>query len=504
MAPLPSEVAIACLVLAGAGTAAAHGGAFTAKVDTAPRHQAHDASNRHRPASTRRSRRNPKDAQAFYDQGLSHLHSYRWIEAARSFHEALRLDPKLAMAHLGLARAFEGTEGRRSRRCRTHEGARSLRPPVTNPREQAVHRGVRPQAHRSSRGRRAQRRRQPAAYQTALDALVAADESDAEAWLLRGNASEGPWGRGQGGDETSLPFYEGALRAAPNHFAAHHYMAHTYENIEKSADAVRHAKIYAEANPQVPHARHMYAHTLPRIGRWTEAVAELEAASRIEEQFAKREGLPTSHDWHRVHNLTLLGLAYLHTGRNADAEASLREAFETPIPDPMLQSWHSTWPEFLLLQNRPTEALAAARTLASRRSPMLQVIGLALEGEAKVDQGDLPAANAASIETRRCIAKLQETTSTHPHGEALVWIATEYANVLDSRRALHEKANPEWLAFVSRLGDSIASDPTFDGWGVGWLRLRRLERDARENQREGLTALLQEHLNQLPEPSDAQ
>ncbi|MDG2304914.1 MAG: hypothetical protein P8R42_09690 [Candidatus Binatia bacterium] len=492
--------AIACLVLAGAATAAAHGGPFTAKVDTAvvtkPTTLQTGIGPVHQKVSTE-----SEDAQAFYDQGLSHLHSYRWIEAARSFHEALRLDPKLAMAHVGLARAYEGLKDDGAADAELTKAQGLL--PLTNPREQQYVAAyeLKRKALAADAGRKESA---SAAYQTALDALVAADESDAEAWLLRGNASEGPWGRGQGGDETSLPFYEGALRAAPNHFAAHHYMAHTYENIEKSADAVRHAKIYAEANPQVPHARHMYAHTLPRIGRWTEAVAELEAASRIEEQFAKREGLPTSHDWHRVHNLTLLGLAYLHTGRNADAEASLREAFETPIPDPMLQSWHSTWPEFLLLQNRPTEALAAARTLASRRSPMLQVIGLALEGEAKVDQGDLPAANAASIETRRRIAKLQETTSTHPHGEALVWIATEYANVLDSRRALHEKANPEWLAFVSRLGDSIASDPTFDGWGVGWLRLRRLERDARENQREGLTALLQEHLNQLPEPSDAQ
>jgi hypothetical protein len=29
-------------------------------------------------------------AQAFYDQGLTYLHHYVWIEAARSFHEALR------------------------------------------------------------------------------------------------------------------------------------------------------------------------------------------------------------------------------------------------------------------------------------------------------------------------------------------------------------------------------------------------------------------------------
>src|SRR5437762_7906666 len=47
-----------------------------------------------------------KQAQAFYDQGLSYLHSYVWLEAARSFNQALRLDPKLAMAHLGLTIAY--------------------------------------------------------------------------------------------------------------------------------------------------------------------------------------------------------------------------------------------------------------------------------------------------------------------------------------------------------------------------------------------------------------
>src|SRR5262252_6947364 len=45
-------------------------------------------------------------AQAYYDQGLAYLHSYVWIEAARSFHQALRLDPKLAMAHVGLCDVY--------------------------------------------------------------------------------------------------------------------------------------------------------------------------------------------------------------------------------------------------------------------------------------------------------------------------------------------------------------------------------------------------------------
>ena len=46
-----------------------------------------------------------KEAQAFYDQGLAYLHSYVWVEAARSFHEALRRDPDTALAWVGLSRA---------------------------------------------------------------------------------------------------------------------------------------------------------------------------------------------------------------------------------------------------------------------------------------------------------------------------------------------------------------------------------------------------------------
>ena len=50
------------------------------------------------------------EAQSFYDQGLAYVHSYVWIEAARSFHQALRLDPNLAMAYLGLTDAFIGLQ----------------------------------------------------------------------------------------------------------------------------------------------------------------------------------------------------------------------------------------------------------------------------------------------------------------------------------------------------------------------------------------------------------
>jgi len=50
------------------------------------------------------------EAQTFYDQGLTLLHHYVFIEAARSFREALRSDPDCAMCWMGLARAEQGLE----------------------------------------------------------------------------------------------------------------------------------------------------------------------------------------------------------------------------------------------------------------------------------------------------------------------------------------------------------------------------------------------------------
>src|SRR5688572_26723807 len=50
------------------------------------------------------------EARDYYLQGLNYLHGYAWIEGARSFHQALRLDPDLAMAHLGLSRIYSGLD----------------------------------------------------------------------------------------------------------------------------------------------------------------------------------------------------------------------------------------------------------------------------------------------------------------------------------------------------------------------------------------------------------
>ena len=149
------------------------------------------------------------EAQAFYDQGLAYLHSYVWVEAARSFHEALGHDPQLAMAHLGLAKAYTGAT----------------------------------------------------AYKDAFF-----HHKQAAKLVAQGNVTEkeAKWiALGQGGRVASVAYHDAALQRDPEHFGAHHYLVHSYEGLGLYDKAAEHGKRYADAVLRVPHAQHMYAHVLP-------------------------------------------------------------------------------------------------------------------------------------------------------------------------------------------------------------------------------------------------
>src|SRR5262245_46125303 len=71
-------------------------------------------------------------AQAFYNQGVAYLHSFVWIEAARSFNQALRADANLAMALVGLSEAL-GELGRSEDARVAGRRAQALAKAVTDP-----------------------------------------------------------------------------------------------------------------------------------------------------------------------------------------------------------------------------------------------------------------------------------------------------------------------------------------------------------------------------------
>ena len=297
------------------------------------------------------------EAQAFHDQGLAYLHSYVWIEAARSFNQALRLDPKLALSWVGLSRAYSGLEDQAAARAAWRKAAELAGAVTEKERRKVTARGLQLDAidDLQDTGRHS-------AWRRALDEALAADMDDVELWLLRGNAEERTAaGRGQRGGAASVAFYRQALAVWPDHFAAHHYLVHSYESIGRIEEALAHGERYATLADQVPHARHMWAHDLRRVGRVEEATAEFERAHALETAYYEAERLPEEVDWHRPHNLDLLATCHQHQGRLRKTEAVMRDRARLK---PVLAGTEfngKAWPGFLLAARRPGSPRSAPR-----------------------------------------------------------------------------------------------------------------------------------------------
>src|SRR5882762_5826668 len=120
-----------------------------------------------------------KQAQAFYDQGLAYLHSYVWLEAARSFNQALRLDPKLAMAHAGLTIAYTELNAPGAARAAL-ERAKALAAGAHDTRH------VELRALQMAAEAAPQDTAKLATNRSALDAALKAFPEDEELWLQRG------------------------------------------------------------------------------------------------------------------------------------------------------------------------------------------------------------------------------------------------------------------------------------------------------------------------------
>ena len=312
-----------------------------------------------------------KEAQALYDQGLAYLHSYVWIDAARSFNAALKVEPSFALAQVGLSIAY--VELNRAAEARTAiDAAKALVPSLSDHDRRHVEARALQMVAEEAPGDATKLAR----YRQALDAAIAAHPRDIELLLARGMAeTPDPAERGQGSNAASAAYYERARKIAPDGFAAQHYLTHAYENSGMQARALETSAAYARAVPQLPHPRHMHGHNLRRSGRVHEAIAEFEAADRLHREYIKNEKIPGEYDWHFEHNLGLLGTSLQYAGQMARAETVLKSAFALPT-GLLVQAFNKReWPMFLRGRGRYQEAEAAARMLIANPHPVVQATG---------------------------------------------------------------------------------------------------------------------------------
>jgi tetratricopeptide (TPR) repeat protein len=316
------------------------------------------------------------EAQAYYNQGVAYLHSYVWIDAARSFNQALHLDPQLAMAHVGLFRVFINLNDLPAAAEEVRK-AQALQTSLTD-RER---RRIEVTAKHLEARQDLQSREKHEAYKKALDVALNSYPEDVELWLLRGNAEEpAADGRGQRGQSGSIAFYEAALAYSPDNFAAHHYLTHSLENIGRNQDAEKHGRRYAQLADGVPHAHHMWGHDLRLVGNIDAAIEQFEIANQLEKNWYRTDGLDPSFDWHRPHNLDLLSRSLQHEGRMNEAEQYIREAAQLRPTTAYAAYGKKMLPDFLLARGRVEEALAAATEMQKSEWALGRLEGHVLAG----------------------------------------------------------------------------------------------------------------------------
>ncbi len=412
-------------------------------------------------------------AQAFYDQGLAYLHSFVWIEAARSFNQALRLDPNLAMAGVGLSYAYTELNAPadahaaldRARALLEHAGA-DAQQPNDHDRRHAAARAAQMAAEDAPRDAS-----KLAAYRTQLDDALTRFPFDEELWLLRGIAeSADPADRGQGSTASSARFYERALALAPAHDAAHHYLAHASENAGRTDEALKYGAEYARLAPAIPHARHMHGHSLRRAGRAGEAVAEFEAADRLEVAYFEAEGIPAEYDWHYHHNLDLLATTYQYLGQMGKAERLLKAAFAIPSALVVQEFNKREWPTFLIARGRSEQALAAAAVLVDHRSPLIRATGHVEAAHALLAMGRFA---PAAVESNAALHELERAAD----GAALVAPSLE---VVQGEFFLRTGDKDKGRAMLTRAIEKMRAAPGPDAWAQALFTLEAIARAARD------------------------
>ena len=413
------------------------------------------------------------EARAFYIQGLNYLHGYVWIEAARSFHQALRLDPGLAMAYVGLSRVYSGLEAPADAESALAEA--QARAAKVTPRERRRIAVRAAQLHAMADLGDVTRH---VAYKKAIDDALAADMNDVELWLLRGNAEEPTAaGRGQRGGAASIAFYDRALRLQPDSGAAHHYLTHSYETIGQIPDALEHGEVYARLAPAIPHSHHMWGHDLRRVGRVDDAIAAFLRTDALEKAYYAAEGIAPEMDWHHVHNLDLLATAYQYKGQMRLAEERLREMAALPPVTDYLEFNQKTLASFLLDRGRAEDGLAAARAIASGRSAAARAAGRALEGHALLALGRRDAARAALTQAQREL----DTVPTLAAGLTVTRRAVEpWVDTLRGEILLREGKVAEGRALLKDVQTRLRAIPGPDAWIQALFRLEGIARVARD------------------------
>ncbi len=279
-----------------------------------------------------------EEARKFFNQGISQMHSFWFLESERSFLQAATLDPTMAMAYWGISVSAAGDYRPAFQLIRDpSEGGRAAAPdatraePATIPRSTAgaalspmIRAREAAEKAMSLRDKVTARerlyieaewaRRNPAStakdadHIAALRKLVTAYPDDEEAASILGLALldgfDSVTKKPRAHTFEGIALLEKVVARNDGHFGAHHYLIHGYEGSETPERAWHACRRYPALVPNIPHALHMPGHIYAQSDRIDDAIAAFTAAAANERGYLKADVLyPNGHHGHNVHFL---------------------------------------------------------------------------------------------------------------------------------------------------------------------------------------------------------
>lgn len=278
-----------------------------------------------------------KEAQAFFDQGLTLYYAFNDGDAVRSFRRAAELDPQLAMAYWGIALAAypRGTGGGNpgdEKRLKEARDAIKTAMSLPAPRSDRVYIEALAKLLPDAAGYN--RKASDDAYREAMKPIYEASPRDADAAALYAlsifySAGYSNWtrdGEPVGRWPEMLAVLEAGLKLHPKHVGLTHTYIHGVEESMQperalaAADALRGQKIFI---PSFGHLVHMPAHIYVRTGNFQKSVESNEETATMPTDSLSEEFKL----WHYNHVLNFLLFSYAMQGNFAKVMHSLDRKF---------------------------------------------------------------------------------------------------------------------------------------------------------------------------------
>jgi tetratricopeptide (TPR) repeat protein len=416
-------------------------------------------------------------AQAYFDQGMRYVYAFNHEQAVRSFNEATRRDPELAMGYWGAALAL----------------GPNINMDVDPDREKqaydAVHAAAQHLAHASAKERdlvaalakrysndpHADLKKLAVDYSNAMGVLAKRYPNDDDVATLYAESVMDlrPWkfwshdGKPAEGTLEAVAVLQSVLRRNPKHLGANHYLIHLLEaspHPERAADA---AQRLPKLAPSAGHLVHMPAHVYQRTGNYAGAAAANERAADVDRDFIKKNGGENIYAMmYYNHNLQFAAASHAMIGR---FDAAMKAANEIAHNvEPMLKEM----PPIELAEAYPVQILTrfgrwrdVVKTKPVEAGPVSAVLWLYAHGSALAQLGDVSGAmsDRKAMETWR--AKLTDEPGLMQNPSKSIGALA--AQVLDGRIALAAGRTNDGIAALEKavaMEDQLDYDEPPDWW----------------------------------------